>query len=663
MASNSVYNAQQLINDALATGINKRFNTQPKKGGLLNFLTSDYAGDIGSGLLARSGYTTMPSNFGSALGQSVQEADLKQSQRNANELSELGTLATLSKTLQPTNNQPASYKEYLLTDDTPTGKEYLAFLNRNQKTDKGPASYQEYLLTTDNPSPKGFLEYLDRNVKGDDPSSYKEYLLTTDNPSSKGFLEYLDRNKTSNEPASYQEYAKTTDNPTAEGYKTFLDRNQNKKPASYLEYQLTDDTPTSEEYLSFLDRNKTDDSPSSYKEYELTTDNPTAKGYATFLDRNVKGDKPPASYQEYLLTTNKPTSEGYSAWLDRNVKADEDRTPTSYLEYSLTTDNPTADEYATWLDRNQKDKTESLPNSYKEYKLTDSTPTDKEYKEFLNKSSTSSKYTNDYKKYLETLEDPSTATGPGFKEFLDRNANKTDGDTFKRWQGFKEIAKNKFNIILNDNQAKLIDQSIGKDVSYVNDDGIVVNRFEELLASYFPDKFEGNKSTDQSTEEISSPTLASDNIKKIEFDKKVLDLSETMQSQNYTETLAVLNEVKQLTQGGNIAGFGQTGSLPDFMLTQRGVDTRSAFARLFNTTLKDRSGVAVTLPELERLKQEFNTGALKTDKDLMNALNRFERILSAEITSTLAGYPKEVIDQYKANGGLPQFNLGNKYGL
>ena len=91
MASNSVYNAQQLINDALATGINKRFNTQPKKGGLLNFLTSDYAGDIGSGLLAQSGYTTMPSNFGSALGKSVQQADQLQAQRNANELSELST--------------------------------------------------------------------------------------------------------------------------------------------------------------------------------------------------------------------------------------------------------------------------------------------------------------------------------------------------------------------------------------------------------------------------------------------------------------------------------------------------------------------------------------------------------------------------------------------
>ena len=66
---------------------------------------------------------------------------------------------------------------------------------------------------------------------------------------------------------------------------------------------------------------------------------------------------------------------------------------------------------------------------------------------------------------------------------------------------------------------------------------------------------------------------------------------------------------------------------------------------------------------LERLKQEFNTNAFKTDKDLINALNRFERILSTQIKSTLAGYSKEVIEQYKANDGLPQFNLGDKYGL
>lgn len=625
MVTQSFNNAQTLINSVLTDRINKRFNPKPKGTGLLDFVSSPYGRDIASGLLAQSGYTTMPSTFGQTVGQTVANANKMAMQRNINDLSELGTLANLSKNLQPTNNQPASYKEYLLTDNTPTGEEYLAFLNRNQKTDKGPASYQEYLLTTDNPS-------------------------------SEGFLKYLDRNKQSDEPASYKEYAKTTNEPTPEGYKEFLNRND--KPSSYKEYLLTDETPTSEEFLTFLNRNKTDDSPSSYKEYELTTENPTAKGYAEFLDRNVKPDTPPASYQEYLLTTNEPTSEGYSAWLDRNVKADKENTPTSYLEYKLTTDNPTADGYASWLDRNQKDKTESLPNSYKEYKLTDSTPTEKEYKAFLNKSSTSSKYTNDYKKYLETLEDPSTATGPGFQQWLDRNVDKTDGDTFKRYQGFKQIAKDKFNIILNDNEAKLIDQSIGENVTYINDEGKVVNRFEELLASYFPERFNQN----QSVEETTTPTLGSQEIQKQALDKKVLDLSETMQSQNYTETLAVLNEVKQLTQDG-IAGFGATGSLPDFMLTPAGKSTRSAFARLFNTTLKDRSGVAVTLPELERLKQEFNTGTFKTDKDLKNALNRFERILSIQIQSTLAGYPAEVIEQYKANGGLPQFNLGDKYGL
>ena len=136
-----------------------------------------------------------------------------------------------------------------------------------------------------------------------------------------------------------------------------------------------------------------------------------------------------------------------------------------------------------------------------------------------------------------------------------------------------------------------------------------------------------------------------------------------MSSANYPQALAVLNEVRLLTKDPDIPGFGMTGNLYDWMLTEKGKDTRSAFAKLFNTELKIRSGSAVTETELTRLKDEFNSGALKTDKLLRNALNRYERVLNAEINATLAGYPKEVIDLYKANGGLPEFNLGDKYGL
>ena len=101
-------------------------------------------------------------------------------------------------------------------------------------------------------------------------------------------------------------------------------------------------------------------------------------------------------------------------------------------------------------------------------------------------------------------------------------------------------------------------------------------------------------------------------------------------------------------------------------MSSEGRAIRSAFSRLFNTTLKERSGVAVTEPELERLKNEFNTGKLKTDEDLRNALGRYQRILGRLINATLAKYPQEVVEQYQSQGGIITSDLErkkSKYGI
>lgn len=622
MASNSVYNAQQLINDALATGINKRFNTQPKKGGLLNFLTSDYAGDIGSGLLARSGYTTMPSNFGSALGQSVQEADLKQSQRNANELSELGTLANLSKSLQ-TPNRPTSKGADGFLYYTDTGERVLPNVEAPAKDRKTATDINGVLRYVDDGTP--VFEGVEKIVDNKDRKTAID---------SFGVLRFVD---TGEQVFEGDEKKQVT-------YNTSKDINNQLR---YTEGPNKGD-------LVFPDVEKIVDD----KDRKTATD---IKGVLRYVDTGEKvfaSDEAPEDKRETAKDID-----GVLRYTDTGEKV-------------FSTDTVTKT-YNTAKDVNDELRYTEGPNKGKRVFDVEKKEDKKERKTqtdingVLRYVDTSEPVFPDVTKAEDKRETKQDVNGQWryvdngllvFPKVTKVNDTK-DEEEFPRWKGFQDVALNKFGIILNESEAKLLSQSIGKDVSYVNDDGIVVNRFEELLASYFPDKFKGNESTDQSTEEIPSPTLASDKIKKVEFDKKVLDLSEAMDSQNYTETLAVLNEVKKLTQGGNVAGFGQTSLLPDAMLTQKGVDTRSAFATLFNTTLKDRSGVAVTVPELERLKQEFSAGVFKTDKDLINALNKFERVLNAKIISTLAGYPKEVIDQYKANGGLPQFNLGNKYGL
>jgi hypothetical protein len=112
--------------------------------GLLDFAKSDYAGDIGMGLLAQSGYSAMPTNLGSSVGTAISNADRLRTQRQANDLSELGTMASLADSLESKTTNPNSYKEYLLTDNTPTNKEYKIFLDRNQTipTAETPKSYQ-----------------------------------------------------------------------------------------------------------------------------------------------------------------------------------------------------------------------------------------------------------------------------------------------------------------------------------------------------------------------------------------------------------------------------------------------------------------------------------------------------------------------------------------
>lgn len=76
---------------------------------------------------------------------------------------------------------------------------------------------------------------------------------------------------------------------------------------------------------------------------------------------------------------------------------------------------------------------------------------------------------------------------------------------------------------------------------------------------------------------------------------------------------------------------------------------RQAFAKLFNITLKNRSGAAVTNQELERLKGEFAAGAFKDEKQLRAAVEQARNIISNHYASVAAGFSPEVLESYNAN--------------
>ena len=73
---------------------------------------------------------------------------------------------------------PNSYAEYQRTDSTPTGAEYLAFLNNAGSKVEETTEWRNYSNTTMNPTKEGFKIWIDRNVNIQKFSSAKELQLS-----------------------------------------------------------------------------------------------------------------------------------------------------------------------------------------------------------------------------------------------------------------------------------------------------------------------------------------------------------------------------------------------------------------------------------------------------------------------------------------------------
>jgi hypothetical protein len=96
---------------------------------------------------------------------------------------------------------------------------------------------------------------------------------------------------------------------------------------------------------------------------------------------------------------------------------------------------------------------------------------------------------------------------------------------------------------------------------------------------------------------------------------------------------------------------------PDKLVDNDIATGRQAVNKLFNITLKNRSGAAVTNQELERLKNEFATGLWKTKEAFANGVEQARKIISDHYRGIAAGFGKDTVDAYNANlrdiGGTP----------
>lgn len=134
--------------------------------------------------------------------------------------------------------------------------------------------------------------------------------------------------------------------------------------------------------------------------------------------------------------------------------------------------------------------------------------------------------------------------------------------------------------------------------------------------------------------------------------QKVSQLSAALEKANLPEADAVIGSVESiLSTKPEIAEYisGPKSLIPDMALPSEITAGKQAFQKLFNITLKNRSGAAVTIPEFERLKAEFGSGAFKKPDQLRAALEQARTIINKHYASIASGFGKDALDAYNEN--------------
>lgn len=142
--------------------------------------------------------------------------------------------------------------------------------------------------------------------------------------------------------------------------------------------------------------------------------------------------------------------------------------------------------------------------------------------------------------------------------------------------------------------------------------------------------------------------------------QKLQNLGTALERANITEANAVIRAVEGALQNAPVIAeyiSGPKSMLPDWAVPQNVREGRQAFQKLFNVTLKDRSGAAVTNQELERLKKEFATGAWKRPEQIIAGVNQARNIINEHYRGIISGFDPDTVRRYNDNlrssGGKP----------
>lgn len=148
-------------------------------------------------------------------------------------------------------------------------------------------------------------------------------------------------------------------------------------------------------------------------------------------------------------------------------------------------------------------------------------------------------------------------------------------------------------------------------------------------------------------------------LKKMQFTMKadqglqrsVQQLGTALEKSGLPESDSVLGAVEDALKKTNVSEYisGPKSLIPDFALPTDIAAGKQAFHKLFNITLKNRSGSAVTNQELDRLKKEYATGAFKTPAQLEKAVEQARNIINKHYASVTAGFGPDALKAYNEN--------------
>jgi hypothetical protein len=194
--------------------------------------------------------------------------------------------------------------------------------------------------------------------------------------------------------------------------------------------------------------------------------------------------------------------------------------------------------------------------------------------------------------------------------------------------------KEKLNFYLKDKDDPLKDMHILEKIDYMRRMGALAG---SRIGRAEDDRIE--RDVQKMADKVSNPQDLQNSLGALE---KALGF----QLNDYDDTTGTVKGKKIQLPGTAVPGVGRV-----TFYDKDARNLQSKFARIFNVELKDRSGAAVTSPEMARMKEEFAAGRFNTEQELIGAVKAYKAAATQELKNREAAFRGQVKERYRSRGG------------